>query len=302
MNLRRPLPADTGDSVEGSPPAGSAGPHQPHRRKTVALPGSLPFRTGLTLLPALLLGLLLLFVLFGPMLWPDPVHQDLLRSLTPPGMDEPLGRDHLGRSVLARLAHGTRLSLLLAVLSVATATAVGSFWGIVAAWRGMRVDALVNGVAETIAAIPSLLVVLLFSAMGQGRLWMLYLAIALTQSTEYFRVVRARSSLILAGPGTQTARLLGLGPAHLLRRHLWPELRPVLLTLSTFGIGTSVLILSTLGYVGVGLTPPTPELGIMIVESLPYWSQAPWIVAAPMTVLAVTLFALFSLRREGVST
>jgi peptide/nickel transport system permease protein len=81
-----------------------------------------------------------------------------------------------------------------------------------------------------------------------------------------------------------------------------PELRPVLLTLATFGVGTSVLTLSTLGYVGVGLTPPTPELGIMITESLPYWSQAPWTVAAPVAVLAVALLALLALRQEEVPT
>lgn len=83
-----------------------------------------------------LLCALALFALVGPLLWNDPAAQDLGRFLDPPSLTEPLGRDHLGRSVLARLASATRLSLLLAVLCVATAAFAGTLAGVLAAWRG----------------------------------------------------------------------------------------------------------------------------------------------------------------------
>jgi peptide/nickel transport system permease protein len=238
------------------------------------------------------------FALLGPLLWRDPAAQDLGRFLAAPTWDEPLGRDHLGRSVAARLASATRLSLGLAVVAVATAALLGTATGVLAAWRGRWVDAVLRGLSEVLIALPALLVVLLFSAMARGGLWALYLGIALAMWVEYFRVVRARAALVLGGPAVQAAGLLQLGPLHLWLRHLWPELRGVLATLATFGIGTAVLALSTLGFVGVGLQPPTAELGLMITESFPYWSEAPWMSLAPVAVLAAVVAGLLGLRRD----
>lgn len=243
-----------------------------------------------------LLGALVLFALIGPLAWPDHAAQDLARFLEAPSVSEPLGRDHLGRSVVARLAHATRLSLVLAVLCVATALVAGTLLGLLAAWRGGWIDTVLHGFSEALVALPALLVVLIFSAMANGDLWTLYLGLAFAQWVEYFRVVRARSAVLLAGPAVEAAGLLRLGPLHVLRRHLWPELRPLLITLASFGLGTSILALSTLGFVGVGLRPPTPELGLMITEAFPYYSEAPWMSVAPVAILATLLLGLLGAR------
>ena len=245
---------------------------------------------------AAVLAALVLFPVSGPLLWGNPAAQDLSRFLEPPSLAEPLGRDQLGRSVTARLAAATRLSLVLAVLCVATAAVAGTLAGVLAAWRGGWGDAVLRGVSEVLIALPALLVVLMFAALGGGGLWTLYAGLALAQWVEYFRVVRARSALVLGSPAVEAARLLQLGHLHLWRRHLWPELRPVLLTLATFGVGTSVTALSTLGFVGVGLQPPTAELGLMLTEAFPYWSEAPWMSLAPVAVLTTVLVGLLGLR------
>jgi peptide/nickel transport system permease protein len=242
------------------------------------------------------LAALVLFALLGPLVWREHAAQDLARFLQGPSLAEPLGRDHLGRSVVARLAHATRLSLLLAVLCVATAALAGTIAGAVAAWRGGWIDAALRGVSEVLIALPVLLVVLIFSAMANGGLWTLYVGLALAQWVEYFRVVRARSALVLAAPAVEAAGMLQLGPVHLWRRHLWPELQPLLTTMATFGIGTSILALSTLSFVGVGLRPPTAELGLMITEAFPYYHQAPWMSLAPVLILSATLIGLLGLR------
>lgn len=255
-------------------------------------------RTGTQQASLVLLGLLALFALVGPLVWRDHAAQDLARFLQSPSLGEPLGRDHLGRSVVARLAHATRLSLLLAVLCVATAALAGTLAGVVAAWRGRWIDTVLRGLSEALIALPALLVVLVFAAMADGRLWTLYVGLALAQWVEYFRVVRARSGLVLAGPAVEAAGLLRLGPLHIVRRHLWPDLRPLLTSMATLGIGTSVLALSTLGFVGVGLRPPTPELGLMITEGFPYWSEAPWMSLSPVLILTVTLVGLLGLRNS----
>ena len=251
---------------------------------------------------AALLALLLLFALLGPLAWPDHAAQDLSRFLEAPSLAEPLGRDHLGRSVAARLAHATQLSLVMAALCVATALLAGTLAGIAAAWRGGWVDTLLHGLSEAFIALPALLVVLMFSAVANGDLWTLYVGLALAQWVEYFRVVRARSALVLAGPAVEAAGLLKLGPVHIMRRHLWPELRPLLTTMATFGVGTSILALSTLGFVGVGIQPPTPELGLMITEAFPYYHEAPWMSLAPVLVLTTVLMGLLALRSKESST
>lgn len=263
------------------------------------VPVAAPRRTGppvaRTLAGAVLLAVVLL-ALLGPLLWPDPAAQDLGRALQPPGGTEPLGTDHLGRSLASRLAHATRLSLALALLSVVVAAVLGCTAGVLAAWRGGWVDAALRAVSEVLLAIPVLLVVLIVAAAADGGLWALFVGFALVQWVEYFRVVRARAGLVLGSSAVEAARLLRLGPGHVLRRHLWPELRPVLATLATFGVGTTVLALSTLGFVGVGARPPTPELGLMVTEAMPYYAEAPWLSLAPVTVLAAIVVGLLGLR------
>ncbi len=245
-----------------------------------------------------LLAVLVAFALLGPWVWPDATGQDLARFLEPPSLTEPLGRDHLGRSVVARLAHATRLSLVLAALCVLTALLAGAVTGIVAAWRGGWVDSVLLGLSETFVALPALLVVLIFSALGDGSLWTIYGGLALAQWVEYFRVVRARSGVVLSGRAVEAVGLLRLGRRHVVRRHLWPELRPLLTTMATFGLATSVLALSTLGFVGVGVRPPTPELGLMVTEAFPLYDEAPRLSLAPVLVLAAVLLGLLGLRRK----
>jgi peptide/nickel transport system permease protein len=252
---------------------------------------------------AAVLIVLVCFALVGPLIWPDPAAQDLGRYLEPPTASEPLGRDEFGRSVVARLAHATRLSLMLGALSVATALVLGTALGVAAAWLGGWVDALLRGLSETFVALPALLIVLLFSALAtEGSLWSLYVGLALAQWVEYFRVVRARGALVLASPAVEAATLLRLGPLHVVRRHLWPDLRPLLLTLASLGMVTSILAMSTLGFVKVGLQPPRAELGLMVTEAFPFYDSAPWMSIAPIAVLFLITACFLSLRRPEVTS
>lgn len=246
--------------------------------------------TGLVVLAA--------FALVGPWVLADPAAQDLARFLEAPSLAEPLGRDDYGRSVLARLAHATRLSLVLAGACVATALLVGTAAGIVSAWVGGWLDAALRAVSEAFVAVPALLVVVLVSALATGDSpWALYLGIALAQWVEYYRVVRARAGLVLGSAAVEAAGLLRLGRWHVVRHHLWPELRPQLSTLAALGMVTAVLAMSTLGFVKVGLAPPRAELGLMITDAFAFWDVAPWMSIAPIGVLFWLTVCFLGLRR-----
>ena len=247
-----------------------------------------------------ILALIALFSVVAPLVGGDPLVQDLDHVMIKPCAAGPLGTDHLGRSMLARLGHATRLSLLLAALSVLTAAIPGAVLGVAAAWRSRWADTMLSMIADGVLALPGLLLIVLLTAFAPGKFWPFYVGLSLALWVEYFRVVRATSHALLRGPQVEASRLLGFGPAYIVRRHLLPELLPVLRTLMTFGAATSVLSLAALGLVGVGLRPPTPELGTMMIELLPHYQEAPWLIAEPILMLlfAVTGLALAAGERD----
>lgn len=241
---------------------------------------------------AVLLLALIAFALIGPLLAIDPARQDLRDMLAPMGGEYLLGTDHLGRSILARLAHAARLSLGFAALALLAAAIPGTLLGLVAAWHGGWIDRALSILADMILALPGLLLVLVVAAFAPGDIRVLFLGVSVALWVEFFRVVRASAAGILASPEVEAARLLGFGPAHIVRRHVAPRIAPVLATLAAFGVGGAVVTISTLSFVNVGVRPPTPEWGNMIVELMPYFEEAPAHVLAPAACIFLLLIAL----------
>jgi peptide/nickel transport system permease protein len=240
-----------------------------------------------------LVGGVVLFALLAPWLTSaSPSKQNLMRVLETPSAAHWLGTDQFGRSMLARLGAATRLSLGLALLCVASAAIPGTLLGMVAAWRSGPIDRTLSATADSVLAVPGLILVLLLSSLAPGAYWPLYLGLSLVLWVEYFRVVRATSSVLLASPQVEASRLLGFGPLYIARRHLLPELAPMLGTLMAYGAATAILSLAALGFVGIGLRPPTAEWGIMMTELLPHYYEAPWLIAQPIVLLALTVLGL----------
>jgi peptide/nickel transport system permease protein len=240
------------------------------------------------------LGVLALAAIAGPdLVGHDPARQNLLNTLLPPGSPgHLLGTDHLGRDLAARVLSGAQLTLTLAAIAVATAAFAGVGLGMIAGWRGRVVDRVLSSLADGVLAIPGLLLVLLLAAIWPGSWLALYLGLSLTLWVEFFRITRARTYVLMRTPAVQAARLMGLGPLHIVRRHLWPELSDHVLTLAAFGAATVVTALATLGFISVGLRPPTAEWGVMMSEGLSSWLEAPWNVLAPVVSLALTVALL----------
>jgi len=243
---------------------------------------------------AVLLAAILAFALLGPLLIDaDPLRQNLRATLRPPSGEFLLGTDHLGRSMLARLASAARLSLGLAAAAILLAGVIGTaLAALAAAARGRAVDRALSGLCDATMALPGLLTVVLIAALAPGQLWPLYAGLVATQWVEFFRPVRAFAAGRLAAPDVEAARLFGFGGWHVFRRHLLPELAPLIGTLATFGVASAVLAVSTLSFVGIGLRPPTPELGSMMVELLPHYADAPWQLLAPAALIFATVLGL----------
>ena len=228
----------------------------------------------------------------------DASFQNLNKTLQKPTALYWFGTDHLGRDMLARLASAVRLSFGLIILSVGCSLLGGLLFGILAGYLGGWVDRLCTFVSDIIMALPGLLLILLFAAIVPGSFWSLYLGIFLVMWVEFFRVVRAITQTIAGSAEIQSSRLMGMGFLYCVKRHFFPKLAPVVLTLSAFAAGNAVLVLATLGFVNVGLRPPTPELGLMMTELFPYYYEAPWVFIQPICAvfLLVLSFQLLSGR------
>jgi len=239
------------------------------------------------------LAILIFCAAIGPdLVGTDPTRQSLRDTLAPPSDAHPLGTDHLGRDMAARLLSGARLSLSLAVLAVLSAALPGTALGMLAGWCGGWTDRGLGAISDAVLALPGLLLVLMLAAIAPGSWWALYVGISLTLWVEYFRYTRQCVRVALAAPAVEASRLLGFGPFYIVRRHLLPELAQGLTTLAAFGAATVVTAVAALGFVGVGLRPPMAEWGVMMTELLPYWREAPWLILQPVACLFLTVLAL----------
>ena len=241
---------------------------------------------------AILLALIAFALLEAVFHFGDPALQNLDNVFAPPSLSEPLGTDQFGRSMLARMGAAVRLSFLLSVMCVATSASLGIVLGVLAGWRGGMTDRFISFLINMVLALPGLVLILLFAALSPGSLLMLYVGISLVLWVEYFRVVRAVTRTAVAAPAMQASRMLGFGWYYCFRRHVWPAIISPVITLAAFGAANSVLALASVGFVSVGLRPPTAELGLMMVELFPYYSDAPWVLAQPLLAIFLLILAL----------
>lgn len=239
----------------------------------------------------ILLIALLTFAYLQPYFYPmDENLQNLTKTLQKPTALYWFGTDHFGRDMLARLASAIRLSFSLIILSVSVALSFGLLFGIMAGYLGGWVDRILSFISEMIMALPGLLFILLFAAIAPGSFWALYLGISLVMWVEFFRIIRTISRTIAVSSEIEASKLMGMGFFYCLKRHFLPKLAPVVFTLSAFSAGNAVLALATLGFINVGLRPPTAELGLMMTELFPYYYEAPWVFLQP--IIAVFLLVL----------
>lgn len=249
-----------------------------------------PVRVGLALL--LLMACIAIAGPFVP--GPDPMTQDLLHTMAPPSWHHPLGTDGVGRDVMSRLLHGAPRSLGIAVLCVSVASGVGVLLGLIAAYAGGWIDGTIMRLADLFLALPGILLALLLAGFLGGGIIPMLIGIKLTLWPQFARMGRATALGVLAEPHVEAAHIAGFPATTILWRHVLPSVLPQAVTLATLGIGSAIMSISALGFLGLGVQPPTPEWGAMISEMVPYLSEAPVQVCAPclgifLSVLGCTL-------------
>jgi peptide/nickel transport system permease protein len=263
--------------------------------------GVAPHRRGAASAGLALVALLGLAAALGPwVVAADPNAQDLMATLAPASRVHPLGTDHVGRDVLARLLHAAPRSLGLALGCVTAATLVGLTLGLVAARAGGWADALIMRLADLMLAFPGILLALLLAGFLGGGIVPMLAGITLTLWPQFARMARAIALGVLAEAHVEAAELAGFPPRTILVRHVLPPVLRHVMVLATLGVGSAIMAISALGFLGLGLQPPSAEWGAMISEMLPYLSEAPVQMAAPCLAIFLTVLA-FTLLGEAWS-
>ena len=220
-------------------------------------------------------------------------------SLRPPSTSHPCGTDLLGRDVLARLLHGARASITIGFAATLGALLLGLLLGGAAALRPGLLDLSLGRVIEILGCFPPLMLALaLVAAAGQRGVVPIILAIAAGRTASAARFVRAETMRLRGAPFWLAARASGAGSWQAARRHLLPLLATPLLIQAAFGVSQAILLESGLGFLGLGVEPPTASWGQMIGEGRGVATVAWWTVAFPAAALAVTLLTLLLLQRE----
>lgn len=248
-----------------------------------------------TLLPAAFLAIVVVTALLADWLSPyDPNQQDLANLLSRPSLAHPLGTDALGRDVLSRVVHGSRISLLVGVGSVAFAMVIGVIAGIVSAMLGGKWGEAIMRLADLSLTLPGILIALAVAATVGPSLGNVILIIAMLYWARFARMVRGEALSIRERDYVQAAIAVGCGPIRILWRHILPNLVNTVIVLATLEVAAAVLLESTLSFLGVGVPAPTPTWGSMVSDGRAYVELAWWVIAFPglaimLTVLAVNL-------------
>jgi peptide/nickel transport system permease protein len=184
-----------------------------------------------------------------------------------------LGTDDQGRDILSALMYGTRISLFVGLLSVAASMLIGVTLGLVAGFLGGKVDALIMRVCDVMLSFPAILIALLIDGVGRAlfpnahetlAFAVLILAISLTGWVQYARVVRGSTMVERQKEYVQAARVIGVSPIKIMRRHVLPNVLGPVLVLVTVQVATAIITEATLSFLGVGVPPTSPSLGTLI--------------------------------------
>lgn len=222
----------------------------------------------------------------------DPLTGDGAATFQPPGIAHPFGTDHLGRDVLARMIYGTAYTALTAGLAVLVGCVIGVLVGIVSSTLGPTADAVGMRTIDALIALPAFMVALLIVTMhGAGPL-SLGIGVGIGSIVLFARVTRTEILRIRALDYVEASSMAGAGYWRVLFGHILPNAGGSLLVLAVVDFGAAVLAVSSLGYLGFGMPPPTPEWGLIVAEGRNHLANAWWMTSLPGALILVIVVAL----------
>ena len=236
----------------------------------------------------IVVGLIILAVLPGIFAPYEPDAQTISDRLQGPSMDHLLGTDHLGRDTLSRLIYGVGIALIVALPAVLSALVIGLLLGIVAAWRGGLIDAVLVIVMDVLQAFPAVILALALLALLGPSLRNVIIVVSIAFIPNYARVSRALVFSAKANQWVEAERALGASTLRIVFTHILPNIMPPLFILMAMDIPSAIVIEAGLSFLGLGVQPPTPSWGVILSDGFQSIMQSPWAVVFASIILMIT--------------
>ncbi len=242
----------------------------------------------------------ILLALAAPLVSPyDPLKQNVYHRLTPPEATHLLGTDYYGRDVLTRIFYGTRVSLLVGMVSVGLAMLIGTLLGIIAGFKGGKLEVVLMRLQDILMSFPDeVFGVMVMIVMGPG-IGNVIFAITILMIPRFARMSHAPTLAIKEMDFISSAKAIGASDLRTITRHILPNIFGEILVMGTLWLGTAIRLEASLSFLGVGVPPPTPTLGNMVRVGVDFLSLAPWISVFAGLAILVTVFG-FNLLGDGL--
>lgn len=229
----------------------------------------------------------------------DPAAIDVGQRLLPPSWAHPLGTDDLGRSVLVRMLYGARISLLVGFVAVGISTLIGIFFGALAGYYGGWIDSVIMRFVDIMLCFPTFFLILAVIAFLDPSIWNIMIVIGLTSWMGVARLIRAEFLSLRQRDFVLAAQALGASDSRLIFRHILPNAMSPVLVSATLGVAGAILTESALSFLGIGVQPPTPSWGNMLITGKQTLGSAWWLSVFPGIAILLTVLG-YNLLGEGV--
>lgn len=244
--------------------------------------------------------LVILMALFAPYLTPyDPYEQDLGSALLPPGGEHLLGTDRYGRDMLSRVIMGSRSTIFSALLLVIVITVIGSTVGIICGYHGKKLDSFLMRLSDIFLAFPGMVFAIAVASVMNGGILNAVVALACISWPKYARIARSQVLAIKNMPYMEAAKLSGSGTLKMIGKHILPNIAGPIVVTAVLDIGTMIMEIAGLSFLGLGATPPTAEWGSMMSNGRSMLQTSPWVILAPGVAIFLTVM-IFNLVGDTV--
>ena len=245
-----------------------------------------------------LAGMVILIALFAPYLTQyDPYEQDLGNALLPPGKEHLLGTDRYGRDMLSRVMVGAQSTIFSALLLVVVITVTGSMIGIICGYHGGKLDVFLMRLSDVFLAFPGMVFAIAVASVMSGGIFNAVVALACISWPKYARITRSQVMAIKNMPYIEAAKLSGSGTLKIIRKHILPNIAGAIVVTAVLDIGTRIMEIAGLSFLGLGATPPTAEWGSMMSNGRSMLQTSPWVILAPGTAIFLTVM-IFNLAGD----
>ncbi|POZ56036.1 Glutathione transport system permease protein GsiD [Lysinibacillus sphaericus] len=242
---------------------------------------------------SVLVLLLIVMALFAPWLAPnDPYATNMALKLQGFSTDYPLGTDYLGRCVLSRLLYGARVSLFIALSVLVVTLFISMFVGLLAGYVGGILDLVLMRLCDIFLAIPDFVFALVIVGALGGGIRNMFIAIVLVSWVGFARIIRNMVRSLKESTYVQYARTIGVPKWKIMIRHIVPFVFPQIFLLKLIGLGSTILLISELSFLGLGVSAPMAEWGMMISDSKTYLMSHPMLMFLPGIMISLTVLIL----------